>query len=1079
MKKVFFVRHKRDNAPYLLVTVSSGGTEFQPLSDEADDVADVFDSVYKNRPINKQELDAALDDDFTIEGPINPTRGNLNLLQDFLSDVNQPLSPRKLAPSAKSFDISAVPLGFSDVEGKVNLTEYKARNFLYEQTKTTFNYEVKRVRAIWDPGLSIPGTGRRGGWRCPVGTRYGGQITDRFGRNCGWGVARRIANAITNIGERMEGLDDRRRGRRVERRNRRMLERLGRAEGGGRAERGLRNVADVLDGGEATSTTDVAPAPRAPRKPGRGAQARRRARNTTEALADARDRGLRDSERRRVRRELDEPNAPRTNEEKPRKQKPELTPSEEKVLRKIDKGIKAYGSSEAWSEWLEAGVIVGEENALRFPDDDKDINELARKGFIRIEIHNNHARDKTITQRNFILTEKGKKFLADNPSNEKSTPKAPRKRPRNARKPAKRPKGEARQDPTKPVGGPNETEDYAGYVNRKYDEYAENVRKIRERGGRAGFLTRREWYNINKRNLDDAWRKKGKGEAPDDFMPPTPAKKRRRQPGARKKPPVQDKEPTTDGPNTKKRKKINEEFPDQEPTLREEVLIRDAKFDAEEAVNALRVFNYNPDTNEKAQLRRKYNESAERQKRQLDALETAFEALKKNEEFKELIADGVAQEGFAKQAIEDLKAEQNALAERLQGLAANTNEKNDIVEQLIRNAVQLDYNRQVIKLSRRVREDAEKLDKPNQKKPTPIEPDADENNPIGNPFAAKVDKRIDLGIEFGDNGIGKYKPITNENIKNEQDAIDFVKNGGDLSQVPHEYWQIAVMANSSRDDVDTTTRFRMLSKNGGAIGDTKIFVFRDGDGMATNQGLVFKASTDDDNIGELIGWNLMHQVGIIKGGAVGDGKNERGKQYVILPFAFNDIQNGNEITDFGANPGEGNYPITLVNENVAKKHQAQMFAARLNQELANFVLGVHDRHRGNGMAKAVKLPNGEHMAHIVPIDLGWAGRLVQDDPLMGGGVDNRFWSDLRRALRNASDGEKAKIQKSVIAAWDNTIDRLGKVLEGGEEQFIRDAVKNIDTETTRRRAKRIYEVLSRQRNRLVDKRNELITKIGA
>lgn len=301
MKKVFFVRHKRDNVPYLLVTVNLGGTDFQPLSDEADDVADVFDSVYRNRPINRQELDSALDDDFTIEGPINPTRGNLNLVQDFLADANQPLSPRKTYPSMKSFDISSVSLGFSDKDGKVNLTEYKARNFLYEQTKSTFNYEVKRVRALWDPSLSIPGTGRRGGWRCPVGTRYGGQITDRFGRNCGWGVARRIANAISNIGERMEDLDDRRRGRRVERRNRRMLERLGRAEGAGRAERGLRNFAEALDGGEATPT----PAPERPR--GRGVQARRRARNTTEALVDARDRGLRDSERRRVRREIDKP----------------------------------------------------------------------------------------------------------------------------------------------------------------------------------------------------------------------------------------------------------------------------------------------------------------------------------------------------------------------------------------------------------------------------------------------------------------------------------------------------------------------------------------------------------------------------------------------------------------------------------------------------------------------------------------------------------------------------------------------------------------------------------------------------
>ena len=141
-----------------------------------------------------------------------------------------------------------------------NLFNYKAQRFQSELNKTTFAYEVKRVRALWDPTLSIPGTNRRGGWRCPVGTRYGGQITDRFGRNCGWGVARRIANAITNIGERLESVDDRRRGRRVDRRNRRMMGRLQRNADAGRAERGLRGVADVLDGGEGSSNV-----PRTPR----------------------------------------------------------------------------------------------------------------------------------------------------------------------------------------------------------------------------------------------------------------------------------------------------------------------------------------------------------------------------------------------------------------------------------------------------------------------------------------------------------------------------------------------------------------------------------------------------------------------------------------------------------------------------------------------------------------------------------------------------------------------------------------------------------------------------------------------
>ena len=269
-----------------------------------------------------------------------------------------------------------------------NEIQYKAYRFRREVDKTTFAYGAKSVRALWDPTLSIPGTGRRGGWRCPVGTRYGGQITDRFGRNCGWGVARRLANAITNIGERLENVDDRRRGRRVSKRNRRMLGRLQRNAEAGRAERGLRGIAERLEGGaEAGTETPTVPRKRrvrnerkprgqlgrgwrgvldpngrrywerdnrgwfdgsdgeegdvpeadatpdtTPTRPGAGrvgdtaddgTPAPKRRRRRADADADARDEGLRESERRRVRRELEEPGAPRTDEDvKPEEVKP-------------------------------------------------------------------------------------------------------------------------------------------------------------------------------------------------------------------------------------------------------------------------------------------------------------------------------------------------------------------------------------------------------------------------------------------------------------------------------------------------------------------------------------------------------------------------------------------------------------------------------------------------------------------------------------------------------------------------------------------------------------------------------------
>ena len=285
---------------------------------------------------------------------------------------------------------------------------FRAKQFVTEANKSTMVYEVKRVRAVWDPSLSIPGTDRRGGWRCPEGTRYGGQITDRFGRQCGWGLVRRIANMVSNVGESLEDRDDRRRARR----------------GGKR--RVTPDVTPELDTPDLNLTNDdsalaeslgeAIPTPTAPKprtvKPRRVTNV-----DTPEAVEpkpEPRPRraprrrpqgNLRPSEQRRMERELEQPGAPRTGLEEP---------SVEQVL-------------------------TPEQAADAIP-----------------------------------------------------------------------------------------TEEFRPYVLRKYNEYARNVRKIREEGGDAGMLTRREWYAINKDNLRSAWKDIHGVDAPDSFEPPTPQPRRPR-----------------------------------------------------------------------------------------------------------------------------------------------------------------------------------------------------------------------------------------------------------------------------------------------------------------------------------------------------------------------------------------------------------------------------------------------------------------------------------------------------------------------------------------------------------------------
>lgn len=321
MKSAFLVR-TRDKKPFFSVLVSDEGSKFTPLVENAKELVSALVDEYDDSPIPKAELAVSLDRGMTIDGPM-PVNMLASAIKKAEEDSKESSAQQKMLPT---ISISDAPISIFSTEEAKAIISYKASAFVAERQKTTFNYEIKRVRATWDPTLSIPGTNRRGGWRCPTGTRYGGQITDRFGRNCGWGVARRLANAITNIGERLENVDDRRRGRRVNRRNDRMINRLQNVERGGRLERGLRGIADRLEGDNQNRTPEAIEAPVAPRLPN-GANRRPRQPRAVVAQPEAvrperqprparpRRGNLRDSERRRMEREIENPGAPRTGDD--------------------------------------------------------------------------------------------------------------------------------------------------------------------------------------------------------------------------------------------------------------------------------------------------------------------------------------------------------------------------------------------------------------------------------------------------------------------------------------------------------------------------------------------------------------------------------------------------------------------------------------------------------------------------------------------------------------------------------------------------------------------------------------------
>jgi hypothetical protein len=288
MQSAFIITDNNKN-PYAVISILAGGTEFYPIAENAKDWAKWMADDFSTRKISKAELTQTLDSSLSIEGPLTPNRSNKIKIDELIKKA----TPTK-ASSKSQIKLDKKSLGFNTEEDFMlpvisimdiqindftnsewkNGINFKSMSFLADSNKSTFTYEIKRTRATWDPSLAIPGTERRGGFRCPVGTRYGGQITDRFGRNCGWGVARRLANQLTDVGERLEDASDDRRKRRVDRRNARMLRRLNKPGQSGTQDTPLNDaINSYIRRGQPTPGTPAAPAPapataRTPRTPG-------------------------------------------------------------------------------------------------------------------------------------------------------------------------------------------------------------------------------------------------------------------------------------------------------------------------------------------------------------------------------------------------------------------------------------------------------------------------------------------------------------------------------------------------------------------------------------------------------------------------------------------------------------------------------------------------------------------------------------------------------------------------------------------------------------------------------------------
>lgn len=551
MKSAFIIKDKTGK-PYAVVALLAGGTEFYPIAESATTWASWMKDEYAARVITKQQLSSTLDNSMDVEGPLVTSRANKVKIDELIAKAKktQEVEPIESAKEQKSAELVPVislmdaRLDYLENSEWRNAVEFKAKSFIADVNKSTFSYEVKRTRAAWDPTLAVPGTERQGGWRCPPGTRNGGQITDRFGRNCGWGVARRLANEIADLGERLEDAGDKRRVGRVARRNERVARRMAQ---GGRLERAARGIGDALD---VTNRPDAgtvdSPKPRGAglleRVAGRVGNAldtdersnRRRRRGNRGGAVGAFIEGFREGwngeetlpdgtpDTRRPKIPMGGVREPRLPDgtiapgktPAPRRPKaPQARPARPRQPRvpRTPAGADGWGGPgrapandivsnrrEYLRRMQEQLDALKKELRRNRPDgvDNKDWKKYQ-------EYLDNHrpvigfggADDFSVMDFN-----QWAKTNNVNVPNNQNAPAAPR-RPR-------QPQVDNVSKTPVPAGPPRAAETLDQYKTRKYNEHQKRVREIRDAGGNAGFLTREEWEQFHGPEVEAAYNRR-------------------------------------------------------------------------------------------------------------------------------------------------------------------------------------------------------------------------------------------------------------------------------------------------------------------------------------------------------------------------------------------------------------------------------------------------------------------------------------------------------------------------------------------------------------------------------------------
>lgn len=168
---------------------------------------------------------------------------------------------------------------------------------------------------------------------------------------------------------------------------------------------------------------------------------------------------------------------------------------------------------------------------------------------------------------------------------------------------------------------------------------------------------------------------------------------------------------------------------------------------------------------------------------------------------------------------------------------------------------------------------------------------------------------------------------------------------------------------------------------------------------------------------------------------------------------------------------------------------------RIAHFLHSYLMGISDRHYGNGMGRVLVDADGNKHLHIVPIDQGWAGRVPEVDFLVyagrsvyidtrGIGMDPNMFEQIDRHIDSITDPvEKERQKKAIRDAVDDMIERSTKLASMSNAEwveYVKDFYPDIENDRALQKyVKSLSEMYKAKAEHLRTNRSILLRYVGA